>query len=81
MNGARYSRVELRRRIQALGPWFHNLQLDGEMTAPDHFLGDFPGKLWGHVSRLIPEDLRGKTVLDIGCNAGFYSLAAAQRGP
>jgi tRNA (mo5U34)-methyltransferase len=28
----------------------------------------------------FPRDLTGKTVLDIGCNAGFYSLAARIRG-
>ena len=27
-----------------------------------------------------PADLRGKTVLDIGCNAGFYSLEMKRRG-
>jgi tRNA (mo5U34)-methyltransferase len=28
----------------------------------------------------FPKDLRGKTVLDIGCNAGFYSFVAKLRG-
>jgi tRNA (mo5U34)-methyltransferase len=28
----------------------------------------------------FPKDLAGKTVLDIGCNAGFYSCAAKVRG-
>lgn len=28
----------------------------------------------------FPHDLTGKTVLDIGCNAGFYALAARIRG-
>ncbi len=28
----------------------------------------------------IPADLTGKTVLDIGCNAGFYSLEMKRRG-
>jgi tRNA (mo5U34)-methyltransferase len=28
----------------------------------------------------FPTDLTGKTVLDIGCNAGFYSFAAKLRG-
>ena len=67
--------------IQALGPWFHNLHLpDGTQTAPDHPLGDFPAFKWAEVSGAIPEDLRGWRALDIGCNAGFYSFALAQRG-
>jgi tRNA (mo5U34)-methyltransferase len=28
----------------------------------------------------LPEDMQGKTVLDIGCNAGFYSLEMKRRG-
>ena len=29
-------------QIRALGPWFHNLRINGIETAPDHFLGDYP---------------------------------------
>ena len=28
----------------------------------------------------IPKDLTGKSVLDIGCNAGFYSIEMKKRG-
>jgi tRNA (mo5U34)-methyltransferase len=67
--------------IAALGPWFHNLHLpDGSQTAPNHSLGDFPAYKWKHLSQHLPRDLRGWTVLDIGCNAGFYTFALAQRG-
>jgi tRNA (mo5U34)-methyltransferase len=70
----------LRERIEALGPWFHNLDLAGVATAPDHFLGDYPAFKWKAFSDAIPKDLRGWTVLDIGCNAGFYSLEMKRRG-
>lgn len=67
--------------IEELGPWFHNIHLpDGTQTAPDHFLGDFPSYKWEELQDVIPEDLTGKSVLDVGCNAGFYSLKLAQRG-
>jgi len=67
--------------IQALAPWFHNLHLpDGRQTAPDHPLGDFPAFKWAELGPALPEDLSGARVLDIGCNAGFYSLALASRG-
>ena len=67
-------------RIAALGPWFHNLRLGGIQTAPDHFLGDYPQIKYERFSDAIPKDLTGKTVLDIGCNAGFYSLEMKRRG-
>jgi hypothetical protein len=37
---------ELRDTAAALGPWFHNIDLGGVMTAPDHYLGDYPAVKW-----------------------------------
>lgn len=71
---------ELRTRIAALGPWFHNIEIDGVATAPDHFLGDYPAFKFRRFAHALPTDLRGKTVLDIGCNAGFYSFEMKRRG-
>src|SRR5215470_2385747 len=67
-------------RIRALGPWFHNLVLDGIETAPDHFLGDYPRQKFQRFAAALPADLRGKTVLDVGCNAGFYAFEMKRRG-
>ena len=74
------SRDEIRERIDALGPWFHNLDLNGVSTAPYHFLGDYPNVKWRRFARVIPECLAGKSVLDIGCNAGFYAMEMKRRG-
>src|SRR5262245_45018747 len=71
---------ELARRIAELGDWFHNLDLCGVHTAPDHFLGDFPNVKWKDIAKEIPDDLTGASVLDIGCNGGFYSIQMKQRG-
>jgi len=73
---------ELRRRIEQLGPWFHNLHLPGGVqTVPDHFLGgDFPNFKWQQIAPHLPQDLSGWRVLDVGCNAGFYSFELARRG-
>jgi len=74
------SRDEIRRRVDALGPWFHNLDLGGVRTAPSHFLGDYPTVKWQRFRDIIPVNLTGMTVLDIGCNAGFYSMEMKRRG-
>ena len=70
----------LRARIDALGPWFHNIDLHGVQTAPDHFLGDYPRLKFERFEAALPSDLSGKSVLDIGCNAGFYSIEMKRRG-
>jgi tRNA (mo5U34)-methyltransferase len=67
--------------IAELGPWFHNLHLpDGTQTAADHPLGDFPRFKWEELALHLPDDLTGQRVLDIGCNAGYYSFELARRG-
>jgi tRNA (mo5U34)-methyltransferase len=74
------TREQIEHRVRELGQWFHNLDLNGVQTAPDHFLGDYPNIKWRKIASAIPTDLRGKTVLDIGCNAGFYSMEMKRRG-
>jgi tRNA (mo5U34)-methyltransferase len=68
------------REIDALGEWFHNLDLAGISTAPNHFLGDYPRCKWEGFEHALPADLSGLTVLDIGCNAGFYAIEMKRRG-
>lgn len=72
--------LDVEDRIRELGPWFHDLELNGVRTAPDHPLGGFLRDLWSQVEPAFPADMTGKTVLDIGCNAGFYSLQLHARG-
>ena len=67
--------------IKKLGPWFHNIHLpNGNQTAPNHFLGDFPSFKWEKIKEIIPENLTGWKVLDVGCNAGYYTVKLAMRG-
>ncbi|WP_405328554.1 TIGR04290 family methyltransferase [Leeuwenhoekiella sp. LLG6367-2.1] len=73
--------MDIQKQIEQLEPWFHNIHLpDGTVTAPNHFLGDFPGFKWEKIQAEIPQDLKGWNVLDIGCNAGFYAIELAKRG-
>ncbi|HYZ32188.1 MAG TPA: TIGR04290 family methyltransferase [Crenalkalicoccus sp.] len=73
-------RETIRQRVAALGPWFHNLDLGGVRTAPDHFLGDYPAVKWRRFAHALPAELSGRSVLDIGCNAGFYAMEMKRRG-
>ncbi|HEV2121290.1 MAG TPA: TIGR04290 family methyltransferase [Chloroflexota bacterium] len=83
----------LQEQVQSLGEWFHNVRLpilpgthpEGSavetiQTAPNHPLGDFPSNFWEFFKHAVPEHLTGKSVLDIGCNAGFYSFEMKRRG-
>jgi tRNA (mo5U34)-methyltransferase len=79
MSASSLSREEIRRKVDALGPWFHNLDLQGVPTAPSHFLGDYPAVKWRNFADVVPRSLKGKTVLDIGCNAGFYAMEMKRR--
>ncbi|MGH9568090.1 MAG: TIGR04290 family methyltransferase [Candidatus Angelobacter sp.] len=74
------ARGEIANRVAELGDWFHNIDLKGISTAPEHFLGDFPRVKWKQIAPAIPESLTGASVLDVGCNAGFYSLEFKKRG-
>ena len=80
LQGGDWDRRAIERQVAALGPWFHNLDLAGVKTAPHHFLGDYPAIKWRQFSHVIPADLSGRTVLDIGCNGGFYALEMKRRG-
>ena len=75
-----HSVQEIERRVDELGPWFHNLVLKGVETAPHHFLGDYPRAKWRGFESAIPRDLSGMSVLDVGCNGGFYSIEMKRRG-
>jgi tRNA (mo5U34)-methyltransferase len=74
------SQEEIEEQVRALGDWFQNIDLHGIPSAPNHFLGDYPAVKWQRFAAAVPEDLTGKSVLDIGCNAGFYSIEMKRRG-
>src|SRR3954463_9841179 len=72
--------AQIQERVRELGEWFHNLDLRGVKTAPNHFLGDYPNFKFRKFAHALPADMTGKSVLDIGCNAGFYSIEMKRRG-
>lgn len=74
------SQRKIKERVEELGDWFHNMDLNGVPTAPNHFLHDYPRNKFSRFEHALPKDLTGKSVLDIGCNAGFYAIEMRRRG-
>ena len=78
------NRSELASHINKLAPWFHYIDLgDGLFTKSESAIGEpveHPRPTWDKVKVAVPSDLTGQTVLDVGCNAGFYSIEMHRRG-
>ncbi|KAF0094864.1 MAG: tRNA (mo5U34)-methyltransferase [Puniceicoccaceae bacterium 5H] len=78
------NREEIAAGIEALKPWFHRIELpEGLVTKAQGNFGeddDHPLPTWQKVKQVLPAALNGKSVLDVGCNAGFYSIEARKRG-
>ncbi|MGB6065527.1 MAG: DUF1698 domain-containing protein [Desulfomonilaceae bacterium] len=76
----KYTSEDLLRKIEELGEqegWFHCIELGNGIRTREPV--PHLQNLLSQVQRYIPADLSGKSVLDIGCNAGFFSVAAKQR--
>jgi tRNA (mo5U34)-methyltransferase len=78
------TRDQILAELKRLEPWFHCIDLGGGLaTKTKSAIGepvDHPRPTWEKVKVCLPDDLSGKTLLDVGCNAGFYSLEAKRRG-
>ncbi len=80
------TRSQLRKKIDSFEYWHYPFELGGDMSIKptDDYnatekpqLRDF---IWPAVLRLCGGSLEGMRVLDIGCNAGFWSLQAHRAG-
>src|SRR5437867_12203189 len=70
--------ASLHQTLEKLGPWYHNVDLGQRLsTAPS--LGEYPSARWAVIRPFVPGDLTGKTVLDIGCNSGFFGFKMKER--
>jgi tRNA (mo5U34)-methyltransferase len=61
-------------------PGFNCLELlPGIRTKNDSLAGeplDHPLGTWRTIKRCLPDDLTGRSLLDVGCNGGFYAVDA-----
>lgn len=78
-----FSREQMLEKVRTLGGgyWYHNIDLgQGVQTAPDDPGGKHARYLWSLFRPFIPDDLKGKAVLDIGCWSGFFSIEFKKLG-
>lgn len=78
------TRSEILSGLKVLEPWFHRIDLGGGIfTKSESVMGepvDHPRETWEVIQQCLPADLTGKSVLDVGCNGGFYCVEAKRRG-
>jgi tRNA (mo5U34)-methyltransferase len=68
----------LQQVIDKLGPWFHDFELVPGLSTNRKNRESQLNK-WKFLEPFIPKDLSGKTVLDVGCNSGFFSFEIQKR--
>jgi len=77
-----HSREELRQLFDSTKPWHHLIDVDGVPTKTESAWGEYlehPENLWESVAGLLP-GLKGRRVLDVGCNDGFFLFACRRLG-
>lgn len=76
----------LREQVAALGPWFHNIDLApglstrGIAPSAGPQPADHPRRRWQVYEGVLPQDMTGMRVLDLGSAEGFFALEMARRG-
>ncbi|HEY6120045.1 MAG TPA: DUF1698 domain-containing protein [Pyrinomonadaceae bacterium] len=74
---------EIQKQLDSLAPWFHCIDLGNGIKTKTRSAAtepvDHPAATWQKISQCLPAELSGKSVLDVGCNAGFYAIEAKRR--
>ncbi|MEM9705430.1 MAG: class I SAM-dependent methyltransferase [Pseudomonadota bacterium] len=64
--------------------WYQNIELGNGVQTKTRRIwrepADHPADRWRAVEPGFPKSFADKSVLDVGCNAGFFSFKAAERG-
>jgi tRNA (mo5U34)-methyltransferase len=72
---------EVEKEVRALGWWYQAFQLPcGVWTSNGEEPSYRPETRWKVLESYIPTDLKGQTVLDVGGNAGYFSIQMKLRG-
>lgn len=71
----------VQRRVDELGWWYHHFELpNGVWTGTGEAPAYDPIERWKLIEPHLPDDLEGKSVLDVGGNSGYFSVRMKQRG-
>ena len=72
---SKYSKEEIRKFFEENNALYHTMNINGIKTKNTRTSSQY--QMW--ISQVIPNDLTGKNVLDVGCADGFYSFLCEQR--
>ena len=72
---SKYSKEEIRKFFEENNALYHTMNINGIKTKNTRTSSEY--QKW--ISQVIPNDLTGKNVLDVGCADGFYSFLCEQR--
>jgi len=66
---------EIQAKVKELGSWYQTIDFDGVITTDSKISGV---QLWKIIkAQYLPDSMSGMRVLDLGCNAGYFSVQAA----
>lgn len=74
---------ELELKIKQLGGWYQKINIDGVMTSykGTPYSGmEKAASIWKKIDGCISGSYKSLKILDLGCNAGYYSIMAAKMG-
>jgi len=72
----------MKSKIKQLGPWYQKINIEGIITTKGGPYSSMDSSIiiWEKISNLLSNNFKGANILDLGCNAGFYSIMAAKKG-
>ena len=72
---SKYTKEEIKKHFEQNNTWYHAMNING--IQPKNTRTSSKYQMW--ISQVIPDDLTGKNILDVGCTDGFYSFLCEQR--
>ncbi len=75
------AREQIEREVRELGWWYQYFELpEGVWTGDGKPPAYKPETRWNLFAPWVPQDLSGKTVLDVGGSSGYFSVQMMKRG-